>query len=1081
MVTEEMGFGILPDPLKVNPETGLPTSTAQRAKEDAVAAQRANEATLLDEAVVTSNNIHDVAASVAIDLGTPALEGYDAKKEDGLFDNVPPEFHKRLAKADSPEEAWAVRAHIENYLENLDKLSASGWAGQSAMVAAGLVDADALLLPFSGGTIAGAKVASGLAKVGMTEGRVAGAITGAAAGAEAGLVVGAVGGAFGTVSDPGDIPLNLLSGMAFGATLGGVIGKGEITPDQQLNAARNVRDGYAKAREENFGYGSVVRADTGNASSARVRQAAPEGMRDSSKQWFDRAAEDGNATNARKVITGELDADTTNIDNLVGVYAQRAQNWVDKSPLRSLYTSVSDMGVIGNKIAFDLLNHPGGMLAGEAPPASLYDLMYHQELSVPVQNYHGLAMDYMNRPRDSFKQKATNLFVRKENYREFDRAVRLELESRYHDGAGSPDAHPAVKEMADHFDAMHARAVDMQRGKAGETPVNGAEALEAKSGYYQRRWSGEAIAKYDEGAVVNALSKSYMSLLPPGSVVNADDVKKIVKSIVTRAKAMDEGIDTNLVGLLRDGGKEFLRDTLKVNGLSDEAIDSLITAFVGNSAERAKPGFLKSRIELDMRVPIEGTDALLIDLLEPDLYKTTHKYIRKVAGTSALARKGYQLQDKTALIEAIKDEIFLSGKDANDPRIDDILETAFSYFGAGAVGKGVDPLVLSAMRLTRQSLLGTLGLTQMTELGNVVAAIGVEASMKMMPRELKSVLTGQKTPLVQELHDAFVFLDRDHVLHDDELALDIVGRDPVIQAKFVDGANKVIAFGDKLSGYTSLFYQSMTFSQRLALSGINHKLYKLLGSGEALDASTYRRLLDTGIDERLASSIQKYIDKGIIKTDDAGELGFNFNKWDPKDLEDYKLAMNMFTARVVQKQLPGEAPYWATTQFGQFMSQFRMFPIMALQKQALRQARHADSAAAAALLWNMGVAGIIYATSETVKGRGGDLTPERIAKGSLNYAPMTGWLPMAVDPIAEVMGMPELRMNQYGPPGRASEGIIPVPPAIPTLNRIAHIPGAAIGALNGVDRQEAVALSATPIIGNTYGFSALFNTLKDSD
>jgi hypothetical protein len=87
---------------------------------------------------------------------------------------------------------------------------------------------------------------------------------------------------------------------------------------------------------------------------------------------------------------------------------------------------------------------------------------------------------------------------------------------------------------------------------------------------------------------------------------------------------------------------------------------------------------------------------------------------------------------------------------------------------------------------------------------------------------------------------------------------------------------------------------------------------------------------------------------------------------------------------------------------------------------------------------------------------------------------------MVTDPLAEIMGMPELRMNKYGPPGRATDGIIPVPPAIPTMNRMMHIPGAALGSFNGIDRNEAVALSSLPIIGNTYGFSALFNYVKDN-
>lgn len=695
----------------------------------------------------------------------------------------------------------------------------------------------------------------------------------------------------------------------------------------------------------------------------------------------------------------------------------------------------------------------------------------------------------MNRPRDTVRNRISNAFVRKQQYRDFDKAVRYELESRYHDGAGDPNVHRAVKEMADSLDAMHARAVEIQQGRAGETPVNGSENLQVRSGYYNRRWSGEAMSAFDEKAIIAALRDGYTKLLPAGSVVDPKIMDSIVRSIVTRAKALDEGIETNLVGMLRDNGKEFLRDTLKNNRMTDEQIESIISAFVGNAAERSKPGFLKGRIELDMRTPIPGTNATLLDLLEPDLYRSMHMYTRKVSGTSAMARKGYQLSDKTSLIESIKDEMVANGLKVNDKRIDDILETVFSYFGAGAVGKGVDPLLLSSMRLTRQSLLGTLGLTQLSELGNLVSMVGVETAMRTFPKELKAMFSGKKTPMVQELHDAFIFMDKDHILYDDELALDITGRDSVVQSQFADGAYKTIAFGDKLSGYTSLFYQSMTFSQRLAMSAVNSKLYKVLQGN--LDAGASRRLLDLGLDETMVRQIQKYIDKGTIRYNTDGvystldgqvaDLHMGFAEWSHNDLQEYKLAMHQFVSRAVQKNLPGETPYWATKQFGQFITQLRMYPIQAAQKQFLRNLRHADSTTMAAMVWNLGIAGMVYAVSETIKGRGDDLSVEKITKGAINYAPTTGWLPMVTDPVAEIMGMPELRMNKFGPPGRATDGIIPTPPMIPTMNRLLHLPGAVLGAHNGLDRNEISSLSAIPIIGNTYGFSYMFNALKDYD
>lgn len=1078
MTDETTGFGIIPDPMKVNTESGQRTSSAQREHEEAIAKQREDEWTLMDEGL-TQNTLFDVAQSVAIDLGTSKEDYWDAKSQADLFDGIPAEFHKQLADTDSSAEAWAKRGAIMNYIEAQDKLSASGISGAAATLAAGLVDVDSLLIPVSGGTYFGTKVARGLTKAGMQSGRLSGSIVGMAAGAEAGAAISVAGSTLGTTTDAGDIPSSILMGIGFGSTIGALAGKNTLSPYVELQQARKAHDDYLDARSTNFAPVTIGKLSAG---AAQVAPAAPIGMQGIGKDIFDRAASDINARNAYDVLSGKDNAETTNVDSLVGRLAEKTQNWVDKSPLKSLYTSVADMGTIGNKLSYDLLYHPGGTLDGAATPAAAYDALYTQELSIPVQQYHAYAMKFLNRKTDTVKNKITNFFVKQPDLNDFGRAVRVELENRWH-GRTDPQVNSAVKEYADIIDEMNARAVDIQKGKAGETSVFGSEELEIKPGYYSRRWDGEAIKRFEKDngvgpqAIEDALVAGYKAVMR--EVVDEDVIRKIVKSIVTRAKALDEGIDTNLIGLLRTNGKQFLRETLKNNSLSDEEIEKIMGALVGDAAERGKSSHLKGRIELDMTTPIPGTNKMLLDLLEPDLYKTLHQYTRRVAGTSAMARKGYQMHDIPDIKSAIKEEMAAKGLNVKDPRIDDVLDTAFSYFGAGPVGGGVDPMLMSAMRLTRQALLGQLGLTQMSELGNVIAMSGMEAVMHAMPKEMKAMMSGKLTPEVQELHDAFVFFDKDHILQDDQLALDIVGQGSVVQSQFVDGAHKMLAFGDKLMGYTSLFYKAMTFSQRVGVSSMNQKLYKVL-SQDVLDAGTQRRLLDMGLDDTLAANIQKYIKNGIVKKDAAGSITMGYEKWKPEDFDAFKVALHKSVSRMVQRNLPGENPYWVTKPLGQVLTQLRVFPMLALQKQFLRNMRHADATTVASLLYNLAVAGLIYSVSETVKGRGGDLTTEKIAKGAINYAPTTGWMPMVTDPLAEIMGLEDFKMNKYGPPGRATDGIIPTPPIIPTLNRLAHLPGAALGSLNGVDRNEASALSATPIVGSMYGWSALFNYMKSN-
>lgn len=268
----------------------------------------------------------------------------------------------------------------------------------------------------------------------------------------------------------------------------------------------------------------------------------------------------------------------------------------------------------------------------------------------------------------------------------------------------------------------------------------------------------------------------------------------------------------------------------------------------------------------------------------------------------------------------------------------------------------------------------------------------------------------------------------------------------------------------------------MSFSQNLAVASTQSKIYQILSKGQLGDAA-YRRMLDLGLDEPLVESLQSYIQKGIIKDTPEG-VQMNFDKWNPTDRQDYKLAIHNFTSRMVQKQLAGEGSYWTTTELGRILGQFRTFPLLAFQKQFLRNMKHADPEAVSAVLYTLMTGGVAYAASQAVKGNTHNLAPEKIAKGAINYSSQVGWMPMAVDPMLAIMGLDDYQFNGYNPYGSTSQGVIPLPPVFPTANKLARLPVAILGSVNGISPQEAQVLSATPIIGSMYGFGAYFNSLK---
>jgi hypothetical protein len=1017
-------------------------------------------------AIGVNNSLFGIAESQAINAFGESDPSFDPSTKLAEVSDLPQAYQMRLMGAESDINFRAMQEQMRGVMEDKRILSASGASGMAASMAAGIVDIDSLLIPL-GGTVAGKIVAKGTAKAGIAGTRIGGVLTGATAGAEAALLVGGSNAMLNNTGDASDIPHMLLSNMA----LGGVIGGASKLDYDMMDKSAKAADEYLAARDAGFTlkYGSST---AGAAQAVRVPNYASN-LRESTRTWFDKANGDPNAMATFDAIkTGR--SDITNPDSQIGAMADVAQGLVDKTPLKSLFSDLGSYGLVGSKIAHDLLMHPGGLIVNTRSGA-LFKEMYNGEILQPLMGYRDLALSYANKANVTIKDKTANMFVTQDTFKQFNRDIMVEMERRYHGDAPDPHTPKEVMDMADAIDKSTERALNTMKGMQGENPVFGSEELNWKSGYIPRKWDGKAMLEHGNWKEIeDALKVSYKSVY--GNLgVQPETVDRIVGAIINRSRALGEGIDTNLVGLLRSEGKEYLRDMMHTMGVSKNDTDSFINAITGQAAERSKLGNLKDRIELDLRVPVGNSGKMLLDFVDQDVHKLMHQYAHRVSGTSALARKGYQRGDLTALEEAVVDEANAMGK-ADTERARNIVKTALSYYGGGPVNKGLSPEVMTLTRLTRMSMLGTMGLTQMGELGSVLATNGWEAVSKHLIPELKAVINGTDTATARELHNAFVVMGKDHILFDAKLALEEANRNPYIQHEYMNSLNNVVSYGERIFNYTSGFNHAMSFSQNLAVASTQSKIYQILSKGQLGDAA-YRRMLDLGLDETLVDALQGYISKGVIKDTPEG-VQMNFDKWKASDLQDYKLAIHNFTSRMVQKQLAGEGSYWTTTELGRILGQFRTFPLLAFQKQFLRNMKHGDSEAVNAVMYSLMTAGVAYSAAQVAKGNTQNLSPERIAKGAINYSSQIGWMPMAVDPMLAIMGLDDYQFNGYNPYGSTSQGVIPLPPVFPTANKLVRLPAAILGSVNGIDPKEAQVLSATPIIGSMYGFGALFNSLK---
>jgi hypothetical protein len=225
-------------------------------------------------------------------------------------------------------------------------------------------------------------------------------------------------------------------------------------------------------------------------------------------------------------------------------------------------------------------------------------------------------------------------------------------------------------------------------------------------------------------------------------------------------------------------------------------------------------------------------------------------------------------------------------------------------------------------------------------------------------------------------------------------------------------------------------------------------------------------------------TLSEYIDSGDVEFDvDGFVTKLNMANWADADAEDFALALNRHTHQVVQKAMAGEENVWMHKTVGSLMTHLKSFPLTAMRKQSIRVATGHTPTAVATLLMGLATAGLAYEARQLINGRTDRISGEDAVKGAMGMSNMTGWVPMLVDPAAAMLGMNDLRFNQYGRHD-ISTGVVPTPPVIPTLNKMLQA-GGAINPMSDLSENERIRILQTmPLIGNAYGFSAIFNAMK---
>lgn len=706
--------------------------------------------------------------------------------------------------------------------------------------------------------------------------------------------------------------------------------------------------------------------------------------------------------------------------------------------LSSDYTRlINHESPVVKRLAYDLLEGGTGTLKQGKTAAMYKDVYERQILSkglIPLnENYVTWARDHnLNFMQRNFHTSG---------YDRFYTEVRNVLEHRAI-GKAAPESHPSVLAAADAWDDMMQHAL-VTGQKAGVESLQG---IPVKAGYVPLHWNGQKIMKLGKSRSRALITQAYKSV-----GIDEDMAQKIADAVVKRALDKRAGVDADVSGLLQKNQRAQLAEQLNRMGLSEKEISNFVKQLDAKEAQ-AGPGFTKGRTRIDMTTSLNGDRVL--DLVDNDLNTVASAYARDLSGMSALAKKGITSEGKWRAVKsaALKDNarIKAMGKKGDDG-LSEHLDDVRSYFSAFPVAGGINKNARRIQQTATISSLGMVGAAQLAELGTVVGRLGVKAAAKSMPsvRELftlaKKVSTG-KDPIIDELRPLLGDFDYDHLLYRPDIILDDKITAAVDSTPFGTMLDKGLGKANTALGYASGMNSVRHFEHQLAAKMIINKFADLAVNPSKAKKSL-ARLEDIGVDSKdlgkIISSIKKYAD-----FDDRGTLTkMHLDKWNEEVAETFSFAINKHVAQVVQRQLAGETSNWMHKTIGSLLTQFRHFPIVAYEKQLLRNLRHHDQAFYTTMLYGFAVSYAIQAVRAGLSGD--DMNSEDTVKRAVNYMGMATVAPDALTIAAQLNLVPEaLNFRKVGHTGSRADQFdlidyIPAAGQINKMAKLASLPGKA--------------------------------------
>ena len=660
----------------------------------------------------------------------------------------------------------------------------------------------------------------------------------------------------------------------------------------------------------------------------------------------------------------------------------------------------------------------------------------------------------------------------------FNKAVFTEIENRLHQRPSTQDGNVlrAADSVQSAMERMRLAQVDNKTAGWGALPTTSV-------GYLPHRFNAAALMALEpeaQRALVDVLRGQLIDLNGFDEAF-ADRIAKVyVQHARTNANAGHE-----IPGNMHDpAAAHYVEEAMRAQGMTRDEIQQY-----ANKLRAGAMSHTKKRLKLDLSAEY-APGKQLMELYHTDIPSLLKGQAERVGGEVALTQSGIM---GSAGLKMIEDALSFKPAGMTAEAHKKMME-AFQQTAAEMLDRpwrnesGQVQWANRAMQANSLASLGGMGFSQLQEGVNIGLTLGISHAMHSISEvpkligEVQRMARGEKVEN-SVLHSMEQFGGGGEFgMSDYKMVLKLDDPAKVHTAVGQDGItalDRALRMGGQALSIVS-FHRMVTAVQvRSAAVEITSKALRYIRDGKES-----RALADMGFTPEVIAAFKADLDKAVEWRGDAIK-SFDITKVsNTKAASQFIAAVHRGSRQIIQGSFVGEKHRWQHSAIGRIATQFRTFPLVAMEKQLGRQrATHGAATVLGMVLAAFPFVATIQAARVLAGSIGRDdadayiekrLSPEALARASLNYLGVLGLIPDVVNGLTTMLPA-EVDQALGGEAGgrHGQKGLASVVPIAGWGDKVVK------AATNEGAKKVSPLLSVTPL-NNTPLLAPLTNLLRDA-